>query len=447
MAGTLLSILLARRGFSVDLYERHADPNSGDRCYALGSNLALGERARHALRTTGLLHQVDALSTPMQGRQIHDRAGHLTDQPYGYQACETLYSVRRESLQQCLLYEASNHREITLHFDRHLQEVDWTTKTAVFSQNGNPERYVHDFDVLIGADGANSRVRRSLVEHAGLRAEDELLDAGWKLLTIPPDQNGESVMNPNMLHVWPRGGYMMIAFAGPDSSFTATLFLPLKGDHLMAWGFRELDSWTRQRAFMEANFPDITPHMPALEQEFHDHEVGLMGTVRCRDWHHGSDALLIGDAAHAIVPFHGQGVNSALEDCTTLDEILEGGPSDWASAFAELQRQRRDNCNAIADMALEAYHTIRESVRHRDFLLRKALERELEIRHPNRFVARYSLVMFHRIPYTEAHNRGLVQAQILDELLDGVDDLHDVNLERAAALVGERLEEVPASVR
>jgi kynurenine 3-monooxygenase len=183
--------------------------------------------------------------------------------------------------------------------------------------------------------------------------------------------------------------------------------------------------------------------MPYLEQEFHDHEVGLMGTVRCRRWHQGGKALLIGDAAHAIVPFHGQGVNSALEDCTTLDGILENDPADWESAFAALQQARRENTDAIADMALDAYHTMRESVRHRDFLLRKALERELEIRHPDRFVARYSLVMFHRIPYMEAYQRGKVQAGILDELLLDKNALTEVDLERAAALVNERLGEVP----
>ena len=223
--------------------------------------------------------------------------------------------------------------------------------------------------------------------------------------------------------------------SGPDGSFTATLFLPLQGDHRMAWGFRELDSWTRQSAFMDANFPDVTPAMPDLRDEFEQNKIGLMGTVHCQAWHAGGTALLIGDAAHCIVPFHGQGVNAALEDCTTLDEILDGDPADWETAFRALEERRRPNTEAIAQMALDAYHTMRESVRHRDFLLRKALERELEIRHPDRFVARYSLVMFHRIPYTEAWERGRAQGAILDELLRDKSELAEVDLAEAARLV------------
>ena len=442
MAGTLLSILLARRGFGVDLFEQHPDPDSGERNVSLASNLALGERARHALRVTGLLKQVDALSTPMRGRMIHDRSGKLTLQPYGYRDYETLYSVRRESLQQCLLFEAESSARIRIHFDRRLQDIDWENSVAHFrdsSRNGNGDTFSHDFQVLIGADGPGSGVRRCMKQACDLGASEELLDAGYKFLSIPPDQRGEPVMDPHALHVGPRGGYMLLAFPGPDASFTATLFLPMNGDHRMIWGFNQLDSWVRQKAFLDANFGDVAPPIPALREEFRDNHVGKMGTIRCRQWHHGGQALLIGDAAHSIVPFHGQGVNSALEDCTTLDEILESGADDWETAFSELQSRRLENTNAIADMALDAYHTMRESVRHRDFLLRKALERELELRHPDQFVARYSLVMFHRIPYTEAYERGRVQAEILDELLKGKQDLREVDLESASRLVQERL--------
>jgi kynurenine 3-monooxygenase len=442
MAGTLLAILLARRGFQVDVFEQDPHPLSGEGSIELASNLALGERARHALRVTGLLDQVDALSTPMHGRMIHDRSGRITEQPYGYRAYETLFSVRRESLQQCLFYETELHPEIRVHFGRRLRDIDWSSQTAVFDGMNGEDGERHHFDILIGADGGASRVRRSLQDGFDVEVREDMLDAGYKYLTVPPGPNGDAVMNPNMLHIWPRGGYMLLAFPGPDRSFTATLFLPLQGDHRMAWGFRELDSWIRQSAFMDANFPDVTPAMPALRQEFADHAIGLMGTVHCSRWHVGGTALLIGDAAHCIVPFHGQGVNAALEDCTTLDEILDQGPADWATAFRELEERRKPNTEAIAAMALDAYHTMRESVRHRDFLLRKALERELEIRHPDRFVARYSLVMFHRIPYTEAWERGRVQAQILDDLLRGKTELTEVDLAAAARLVETRLTEV-----
>ena len=445
MAGTLLSILLARRGYRVELFEKYPDPESGERKIDLASNQALGERARHALRETGLLEQVDALSTPMRGRMIHDRSGKLTLQPYGYREYETLYSVRRESLQHCLLFEAACNSRIRIYFNHELEEIDWNRRNAVFKRHGKGKddgTLHHGFDVLVGADGPASGVRASMKAARDIGCSEELLDAGYKFFSMPADADGEPVMDINALHVWPRGGYMLLAFPGPDNSFTATLFLPLNGDHRMIWGFNQLDSWVRQRAFMQANFPDAFDAIPELEAEFREHPVGKMGTVRCDLWHLGGRALLIGDAAHSIVPFHGQGVNSAFEDCTTLADILDGGASDWEAVFGELQARRKINTDAIADMALDAYHTMRESVRHRDFLLRKALERELEIRHPGRFVARYSLVMFHRIPYTEAYERGRVQAEILDELLNGKQELTDVDLDRAARLVDERLSQL-----
>jgi kynurenine 3-monooxygenase len=446
MAGSMLAILMARRGYEIDLFEQHPDPHSGERQIGLTSNLALGERARHALRITGLLEQVDRLATPMRGRMIHDRSGRLTLQPYGYKDYETLFSVRRESLQQCLLYEAEKDGRIRVHFDHRLQDIDWSSKTAMFTTSTNGGGHTHHFEVLIGADGPASKVRRLMEQDNDLDSNVDMLDVGYKFLSIPADENHEPLMEINALHVWPRGGYMMLAFPGPDGSFTGTLFLPYKGDHQMIWGYENLDSWTRQSAFMDANFPDVTPLMPNLRQEFSENPVGSMGTVRLGRWHLGGKALLIGDAAHAIVPFHGQGVNSALEDCTTLYDILDENPDSWETTFRTLQERRKPNTEAIADMALDAYHTMRESVRHRDFLLRKALERELEIRHPDRFVARYSLVMFHRIPYNEAYRRGRVQSEILDELLDGKQQLTDVNLLQAASLVNERLPELSTTL-
>jgi kynurenine 3-monooxygenase len=190
---------------------------------------------------------------------------------------------------------------------------------------------------------------------------------------------------------------------------------------------------------MTFNFPDATPLIADLEREFRDNPVGQMGTIRCSHWRIGGLGLLVGDAAHTIVPFHGQGVNAAFEDCTALMEIIDGGAADWETAFEQLQHARQANSEAIADMALDAFRTMRDSVRHRDFMLRKALERELEQRHPGVFIPRYSLVMFHRIPYAEAHRRGRLQAEILDELLKGKQQLTDVDLDKAAELVGERL--------
>jgi kynurenine 3-monooxygenase len=434
MSGALLAILLAQRGFASELFERAPDPRSGSPLALGPAVLSLGERGRHALRAAGMEDAVGKLVTAMRGRMIHDRRGATTLQPYGIHEYEALYSISRERLVHCLLDAAEATGKVQIRFRQKLQTIDWSAATLSLDDAGEMP-----FEVLIGADGAGSRVRRSMRQVGDFEVREELLDAGYKRLAIPAKPDGLPALEPHALHVWPRGGYMMVAMPDIDGSFAAMLFLPRRGDHRMPWGFAELDSWTRQQAFMSFNFPDVSPLMPRLEQEFRDNPIGPMGTIRCSHWHIGGRGLLIGDAAHTIVPFHGQGVNAAFEDCTALMEIIDSGVDDWDTAFSQLQHARRANTEAMADMALDAFRTMRDSVRHRDFMLRKALERELEKRHPGVFIPRYSLVMFHRIPYAEAHRRGRIQSEILNELLEGKQQLTDVDLARAADLINDRL--------
>ena len=434
MSGALLAILLAQRGFASELFERAPDPRRGAPLALGPAVLSLGERGRHALRAAGMEDAVGEVVTAMRGRMIHDRRGATTLQPYGIYEYEALYSISRERLVRCLLDAAETTGKVRIRFGQTLQAVDWSAGTLALDDAGELP-----FEVVIGADGAGSRVRRSMRLPGDLEVSEELLDAGYKQLSVPAMPGGQPPLEPHALHVWPRGGYMMVAMPDIDGHFSAMLFLPRRGDHRMPWGFAELDSWTRQHAFMEFNFPDVSPLIPRLEQEFRDNPIGQMGTIRCSRWHIGGKGLLIGDAAHTIVPFHGQGVNAAFEDCTALMEIIDSGVDDWETAFSQLQHARQANAEAIADMALDAFRTMRDSVRHRDFMLRKALERELEQRHPGVFIPRYSLVMFHRIPYAEAHRRGRIQAEILDQLLEGKHALTEVDLVRAAELIQDRL--------
>lgn len=434
MSGTLLAILLARRGLEVEVFERGQDP----RAFAPGErpsiNLSLGERGRHALRHAGLEEAVGALVTRMRGRIIHDRAGQTTSQPYGVHAYEALYAVSRDRLVRCLLDAAQSTGRVRLQFGAPLEDVDWAARRLAFADGES-----RSFEVLIGADGPMSRVRRAMQQASDLQVDSTVSDTGWKRLTMPVLPDGRPPLDPNALHVWPRGGYMMIAMPDSDGSFCALMFLPNHGDHRMPWGFAELDSPMRREAFMAFNFPDAAPLAPGLEEELGGQAPGRLGTIRCSRWHLGGDALLVGDAAHTILPFHGQGVNAAFEDCTALVDLLDGGMQEWEQVFAALQRSRLDDANAIADMAQDAQRTMRDSVRHRDFMLRKALELELERRHPGRFVPRYSLVMFHRVPYAEALRRGRLQAEILDAVLEGRHSLPEVDLEAAGQLVEERL--------
>lgn len=437
MAGTLLAILLAKRGYGVELFERNPDPRTGEALAGRSVNLALGERGLHALRLAGIIEKVNAFAIPMRGRMLHDLDGATRLQPYGKDESEVIYSVHRARLNECLLDAAEAMEGVNLHFSHRLDRVDWDSKRAFFAPSSGNATDGHHFEALIGTDGGGSALRACISAVAEIGVSEELLETGYKELTIPAGPSGDHQLDPNALHIWPRGGFMLIGLANADGSFTMTLFLDNKASD-DAPGFDQLSDWAAQERFMKENFSDVVPLMPRLESEFRDHPIGLLGTIRCRKWHLGGKALLIGDAAHAIVPFHGQGVNAAFEDCVELLDVVDG-EKDWDTMFSELEDRRRDNANAIADMALENYEIMRESVRHEGFLLRKALEHELERRHPGRFIARYSLVMFHRIPYAEAYRRGEIQAEILDQLLDGAESLDDIDFENAAEMISAKL--------
>jgi kynurenine 3-monooxygenase len=293
-------------------------------------------------------------------------------------------------------------------------------------------------DVVLAADGAGSEVRRALAANGAISAHEELLDHGYKELTLAA-RGGSFALAANALHIWPRGGFMLIGLPNPDHTFTATLFLPHRGEP----SFASVGP-AQARAFFDREFADAVPLVAALESEYANHPVGLLGTVHCRPWSFANRVLLVGDAAHAIVPFHGQGMNAAFEDCVVLDELIgrhqnaEG--HDWPAIFAAFEADRAPNSHAIAEMALENYREMRDDVRDPKFQLRADLSFELERRFPGRFIPRYSMVMFHpEIPYAEAQRRGAAQAQILRELSDSVDSLPQVDFTRAATLVARAL--------
>ncbi|KAA9130571.1 FAD-dependent monooxygenase [Marinihelvus fidelis] len=429
LAGALLAAMLAAQGLRVEVFERHADPRLGDPPDGRSINLALAERGCHALRLAGLDDAVDEFVLPMTGRMMHDREGRLTPQPYGA-AGERIWSSNRAQLNCVLLNGAEATGRVDLHFGRRIETVDWDARQLHFSDGES-----RSFEVLIGADGGGSVVRRAMASHTDIGAREELLEHGYRELSIPPAADGGFAMDARSLHIWPRGGFMLIALPNLDGSFTATLFLPKDGDP----GFSALGDWPAQQAFMQREFPDAVPLMTDMQAEFRDNPVGLLGTIRCRQWHLGGTAALLGDAAHAIVPFHGQGMNAAFEDCEVMGRLVRDRDRDWSEVFAQYQALRRDNANAIADMALENYRVMRESVADPRFLLRKALEHELERRFGDRFIARYSLVMFHRLPYAEVFRRGNTQAAILETLLDGADGLDDISFDQARRLVEAEL--------
>jgi kynurenine 3-monooxygenase len=434
LAGTLCAILMSRRGYRVQMFERLPDMRRTQIPAGRSINLALAARGIRTLELAGVMPNVLPLLIPMQGRMLHATDGALTFVPYGQREHEVIYSVSRPGLNRVLL-DAAEDAGVQIHFGQELTSVDMRERQLAFTEVRSGERRELDMHRVIGADGAGSILRRSLVEQAQVRCSEMLLPHGYKELTLPAGNDSRPRLEKNALHIWPRGGFMLIALPNLDGSFTVTLFLPMQGEN----SFDSLNSPKAVEAFFATHFADARDLMPALAQEFAAHPIGVMGTVRCERWFQGDDLLLIGDAAHAITPFHGQGMNCAFEDCRELDETIATVP-DWTEALAKFDAMRRTNTEAIADMALENYIEMRDTVRDPKFLLQKTLSLELERRFPERFVPRYSMVMFHdEIPYSVAYDRGRTQTEILEELTRNAQNLADVDFEKAETLIAERL--------
>jgi kynurenine 3-monooxygenase len=436
LAGALLGVLLARRGFHVVLFDRRPDPRTGRAEGGRSINLALAARGIRALETAGVMERVRPLLIPMRGRMVHDLSGALTLQPYGQKEDEVIYSVGRAALNRVLIEEAARHPQVSLRFEQTCGAADLQRNILRFHGSGSGTEYETPLATTIATDGAGSTVRSSLASTRRVAVREDWLDHDYKELTIPPGaDNRRHVLDGNSLHIWPRGGFMLIALPNTDGSFTATLFLARTGSN----SFAALQSASDVADFFAREFPDAAPLMPELSGEFFSHPQGQLGTVHCNPWHFDDKLLLLGDAAHAIVPFHGQGMNAAFEDCRALDSLLDQHES-WESLFAELARTRQPNTEAIAAMALENYTEMRDTVLEPAFVRQKAIAMALERRFPDRFIPRYSMVMFHpEIPYAEARRRGAVQAEILAELDSQRDAAGEVDTDLAEKLVRERL--------
>jgi kynurenine 3-monooxygenase len=432
-AGSLLALLLQQRGVDCSLYERRADPRRAAADEGRSINLALAERGIEALKRASIFEQVEPLLIPMHGRMMHDPQGVQKFTAYG-QSDQAIYSVERTALNNVLI-QGVEARGGRLHFGQSCTNIDFATNLLQLFSAQAPHHHHLPLHHVIAADGAGSAARRSMAEQLGVACFEERLPHGYKELTIPARAAAEHPLDPNALHIWPRGGFMLIALPNLDGSFTATLFLPFKGP----MSFAELETPASVVDFFARHFPDALALMPRIGEEFINHPIGSMTTVSCARWSVADRLCLIGDAAHAIVPFHGQGMNSAFEDCVKLDALL-AREADGELAFAVFEQRRQHDSRAIAKMALENYVEMRESVRSPEFQLQKALSLEMERRFPERFVPRYSMVMFRAdIPYSTAYERGAIQARILEELTRDRTDLQQVDFELAQQLIEKRL--------
>lgn len=437
LAGCLLAIYLARRGFTVKLFEKRPDMRTHNISAGRSINLSLSERGIHALKEVGVFRKIEKHLIAMPGRMLHDEVGKLRYQSYGRNEWDVHYSVSRGALNKLLLDTAEATGRVSIFFNECCTEVNFETNRIGFCNEITGVAHSVEFDVVIGTDGAGSPVRRAMRDKHAIQWSDDPLSHGYKELNIPADRGGAHRLEKKALHIWPRGGYMLIALPNTDGSFTATLFLAHRG----ADSFESLADEQSVLDFFQNQFPDAVPLVANLTSDFLKNPIGSLGTIRCCSWHLGGKALLIGDAAHAIVPFHGQGMNCGFEDCSAFNQYLETF-QDWGSLFAELTAVRKPNADAIADMALENYIEMRDSVRDPKFHLQKKIEWLLEERHPQRFIPRYSMVMFHRIPYAAVQRRGEIQSAILTRLSAPIDQVENVDIDLADKLVTGQLEPI-----
>jgi len=424
-AGALLAIYLGRRGHEVTLYESRPDLRRVDIDAGRSINLALATRGTVPLIDVGVVDKVDAITIPMRGRMIHVVGDPTPDlQPYGSQAHEVIHSVSRSDLNSILLDAAEATGNVTVRFDIRLDSIDFEESLLRF-RDGHTE----PFGVVFGADGAGSRVRKAIAAQGACDFATEWLDHDYKELTLPAASDGTFQIDPNALHIWPRGQFMLIALANPEGDFTITFFAPKST-------FEQLTTFSEITTFFDQQFPDFVDLVPDLVEQYLENPVGRLGTMRANGWSYQDRAVLVGDSAHAIVPFHGQGMNLAMESVRALDRHLTDSPADLATAFRNFEQERKPDADAIADMALSNYLEMRSGVIDPAYLAKRTLALELEKRHPTRLSPRYNMVMFTTMPYAEAKTRAERQAEIMTAAL--ADPSLDVD-----ALVAE-LDHLPA---
>ena len=398
LAGCLLATLLGRRGLEVVVYERRDDPRATGAETGRSINLAVSSRGLDALERVGLREQALAVALPMHGRRVHPVAGESDFQPYSAGGDRAINSISRGQLNAALLDTAEATPGVSLRFGHRLLDVDLAAGKLVLEHDGRT--FDDKVQVVLASDGSYSAARRPITFRPGFSFSQDYLEHGYKELTIPAT-DGEFALDPDALHIWPRGSAMMIALPNLDRSFTCTLFWP--HEELAA-----LDSPTAVEDFFAEHYADVAPLMPTLAKDYLANPVGSLVTIRCWPWVHegeGATLALVGDSAHAIVPFYGQGANCALEDCVEIDRCLTESGGDWGFALATYQLRRKANCDAIAEMALDNFEEMRDKVSSRVFRARSAAQHALERRLGGRYVSRYELVSFSTVPYAEIAGR------------------------------------------
>ena len=429
LVGSLISIMLARRGYDVELYERRPDMRVEKISAGRSINLAISTRGLYALKQVELEQKILDIAVPMKGRMIHTQkrlspnssACETMFQAYGKDESQYINSIPRGELNKILMTEAEKTGRVKIHFNHTLAAQDlkgWLE--------------MHPNRLIIGTDGSTSVVREHLSTlNPQFKETQDTLSHGYKELTIPAKSGGGFLLEKNALHIWPRGSFMLIALPNQDGSFTCTLFLPWVGPV----SFDTLKTPTDVERFFNEYFPDSVPLIENLSETFFTNPTGKMVTIKCSPWFSTHRLLLLGDAAHAIVPFFGQGMNCGFEDCTVLSEWMDRSPQDWVSQLEPYFHSRKPNSDAIADLAVDNFIEMRDRVGDPKFLLKKEVEKILQNRFPEKYISRYGLVTFSRHPYSVALEAGKIQEKILEQLCSGLSNPNDVDLRLAEKLI------------
>jgi len=427
-------------GYDVTIYESRPDMRRTDISAGRSINLALASRGIAVLEDLNAASRVDAITIPMRGRMVHAN-GEGSLQPYGQRPSEVIHSVSRGDLNSILLDAAEATGRVGIEFSMRCRSVDLEARTMVLTDSDEVAHTVK-FGVVIGTDGSASAVRDAMEAAGSSSVRIDPLGHSYKELTIPPAADGSFRIDPNALHIWPRGEFMAIALANPSGDFTATVFMPAAGG---GHSFESVDGSEDALRFFADEFPELIELIPDLTEQWTDNPVGNLATVRTVGWSHRNVAVLVGDAAHAIVPFHGQGMNAAMESCKVLANHLRSSAS-VAAAFASFESDRKPDTDAIADMAIDNYMEMRASVIDPSYLLRRSLALELERRWPQRVSPRYSMVMFTTMGYAEARKRARHLGGVLAELTVGAVTFDDIDFDRAEELVS-KIDPLPTGAR
>lgn len=414
LVGSLLSIYLAKKGHTINLFERRADMRKENMSAGKSINLALSDRGWKGLEGVGIADEIRKIAIPMYARCIHHKDGSTVLQPYGKKD-QAIYSVSRATINKTLMTLAETQPNVKIHFNEKCIGVDKKTGTIEFENHDTHKITKITSDLIFGADGAFSSVRSSL-QHTSDRFEynQHYIDCGYKELEIPAGPNNSFVLEQNALHIWPRGSYMMIALPNPGGNFTCTLFLQFEEEK----SFAKLKTREDVSAFFKAEFPDAVALMPNLLDDFFENPTASLVTVKCWPWVFENKVALIGDAAHAIVPFYGQGMNCGFEDCVVLNDLLEKDPDNWESVLKKYQQLRKPDGDAIADLAIMNFIEMRDKTADPSFLLQKKIEAKFSANHPDKWIPLYSMVTYSpHIRYSTALKEGARQEEIMREVM------------------------------